>query len=787
MARASAARHCIMRSFLALLHCAAGLALQQQACVSPATASLPFCNAALPLEARLDDLMVRVGALNATYADFEATGASVPSLDIPPIDWWTEALHGLGRFGSIVWRAPTPWATMFPMPSLTAGSFNASLFFAISDVISTEGRAFYNVDHAGVSFWSPNVNPNRNPLWGRGQETPSEDPTLCATYAREFSMGLQGNDTRYLKSVATLKHLAGYDLEGFNGTDRFSFNAVISPGDLADYYLAPFQEGVQSGRAAGIMCSYTAINGTPSCASKYLITDVARGDWGFDGSVVADCKAVLEIWAAHHYTSSADATLNATTSAGLDAECGGSCCAMLAPHMAGAVRDGAVAYPAVLAMARRLFRVRMRLGQFDPPRAQPAWVNATPAAVCAPASNALSLSAALQGSALLKNGGGGLPLSPSRVRRLAVVGPNAASTTAPRGNYDGQPCFGAVVSVLEGLSSRLAAAGGAVDFQPGCAIAGNSTAGLSNATAAAAAADATVVVVGLDGTQEGEYNDRASLELPGVQGALITAVCAAAGGRPCILVVVSGGYVDLAVPAADPAVTAILHVGYGGPWGGNATAALVFGDAAPAGRLTSTMYAAAFATNVSAWDMQLRPGASPWPPGTTPGRTHMFYTGTPVFPFGWGLSYTSWAYAFAEAPPAALAAAPVAAYLAAHPRHGALYAPLRGHPVLRVVVHVANTGPVDSAEAVLGFLVPPGAGANGVPRQVLFAFERVFVRAGRAQRVVLEVEARHLTRVAEGGTRVPLRGAATLRVGVEGPGGEPATALATHTVVLLDD
>jgi len=794
------------------------LGYQEQACTTPVSSSYAFCDTSLPLESRLSDLISRIQSINATYSDFEVTGASVPSLGIPPTNWWTEALHGLGEYGSIVWKPPTPYATMFPMPSLTACSFNKSLFFSIGDAISTEGRAFYNVDHSGISFFSPNINPFRSPHWGRGQEVPGEDPTLCASYAVSFTRGLQGNDPRYLKSVATIKHMAGYDLEGFNGTDRFSYNAIISPSDLADYYSLPFQSGIQDGQAAGIMCSYTAINGTPSCANRALLNDTAREAWGFSGYVVADCKAVFEIWSGHRFTNSADATVGATVGAGLDAECGG-VYAMLQPHMASAVADKSANYSDVLGMIRNLARVRMRLGHFDPPSGQP-WVNITPASVCTPEHNDLSMSAALQGSALLKNGGGGpssggqkLPWDPSAVKKLAVVGPNAASTVAPRGNYAGVPCFKMIVSVLQGVTDRLGTSSpdSVVEYAEGCSISSNSTQGFPNATIAAAGADATLVVVGLDGTQEGEWQDRTSLALPGVQDALISMVCAAAAPKPCVVVVVTGGPCDLSAPAQNPNVTGILHVGYGGPWGGNATAALLFGDFSPSGRLTTTIYPSAFTANVSDWDMNLRPGPSLWPPGWNPGRTHMFYTGIPVYPFGWGLSYTHWRYSLTHAPPSTLPLSHtlIPQYLASSAAHAPappppseepytrepfheassllahLTPPIWGYPILNYTLEVTNTGTMEAAEVVLGFLEPPGRGHGGVPKQILFDFARVSLPPGGVATLQFSVHARFLTRV-NGTSREFTTGLWKVRFGLETDSQHGYETLpATHTIVIV--
>ena len=393
---------------------------------------------------------------------------------------------------------------------------------------------------------------------------------------------------------------------------------------------------------------------------------------------------------------------------------------------------------------------------------------------------------------LLKNANAALPLAAAAVKSVAVVGPNGDAPATQQGNYFGDPCFSAawneplLYSVRQGFAAYMP--GTAVDFVAGCddGVPCTKTAGFANASAAAAAADLTLVVVGLDQSQESEGNDREEIALPGAQGALIEQACAAARG-PCVLVVVSGGPVDISAALANPKVAAALYIGYPGPFGGNITAQAIFGDLAPAGRLTTTIYPADFVDAVSFFDQGLAPGLSAWPPGTNPGRTHMYYTGQAVLPFGWGLSYTTWRYSVAGAPPPAVSLAPVREYLAAHPRHGAMFAPLSWRaPVVQYSVNVTNTGAVDSDDVVLGFLVPPGAGAGGVPLQTLFGFARVHVRAGETVTVWLGAEARQLTRVAAG-RRDALPGRWTARFGVafrRGAGElEVPSALAEHSFI----
>ena len=459
------------------------------------------------------------------------------------------------------------------------------------------------------------------------------------------------------------------------------------------------------------------------------------------------------------------ATFAATLGAGMDIGCD---MMLVAPGAAAAaVSSGAIATSAIDSAVARLLRVRMRLGEFDPAADQP-YTKIGTDAICSPAHVALARESARQGIVLLTNPGGRLPLARAATRSVAVIGPLGNSSRAINGgiNYADVPCGGAATTLVE----ALAAAGVATTFTAGCAdVACASTAGFTAAVAAAEAADAALVVVGLDETIEDEALDRVALTLPGAQAALITAACGAA--RVCAVVVMSGGAVDLGADVEAAVTGGIFIAGFLGGSGAPALVDTLFGASSPAGRLSQTIYAASFIDEVSMEDMSMRPGPSSFPPGTTPGRTHRFYTGTPRHAFGEGLSYTTWAVAVDG--PARVSLAPAAALVRARAALGARFAP-RGEDAAAYRVNVTNTGSRDSDYVVLGFLEPPGAGANGVPLQELFGFERVFVPAGQTVSVWLGVGARDLTRVA-GGARAPAPGAYRVRIGPRGaPRGEAA-------------
>jgi len=660
------------------------------------------------------------------------------------------------------------------MPSLTMCAFNLSLVRAIAGVVGREGRAVFNLGAGGSDYWAPNVNPVRDVRWGRAQEVPTEDPGVAGQWAVEYVRGLQeGPDARFLQQAATLKHFAFYDFESFNGSTRGSFNVHVSDQDAADSYLAPFAAAVQLARPAGVMASYTARDGVPSVASRALLTTLLRDAWGFDGYVTGDCNAVRDVATCpvqcHNYTATNATAAAAVLASGATMDCGG----VFETWLPEALASGVVAQAAVDAAAAANLAVRVRAGVFDDPATQPmaAWGRE---ALCTPDAAALSARAAEEGMVLLKNAGGGrgLPLDAAAVKTVALLGGNANDSMAQLCSYYSEPCGGyaAMVTTLAALPAFAA-----VDFAPGCADAACANASaFPAALAAAARADAVVLQVGLNCRLVGEDRDRTSLALPGATGALVAGACAAAAARarPCVVALNAGAGLDVSALLADDNVTAILFAGYGGPAAGTALARALFGAAAPpAGRLATAWYTERLVQEVDPREMGMRPGPSAWPPGTNPGHTHRFYNGEALlFPFGFGLSYTTFAYANLHGPAevslrgAAAWAAPAAGRGAAGALALSVAAGERAAALFSV--DVENAGAVDADDVVLAFLEPPGAGAGGVPRQELVFFSRVRVRAGAAARVDVPLPLRALTQVGASGERAALAGRYTLRVGV---------------------
>ncbi|AQK46517.1 Beta-D-xylosidase 4 [Zea mays] len=499
-------------------------------------ASYGFCNRSAAAAARAADLVSRL-TLAEKVGFLVDKQAALPRLGVPLYEWWSEALHGVSYVGPGTRFSPlVPGATSFPQPILTAASFNATLFRAIGEVVSNEARAMHNVGLAGLTFWSPNINIFRDPRWGRGQETPGEDPLLTSKYAVGYVTGLQGavSGAGALKVAACCKHYTAYDVDNWKGVERYTFDAVVSQQDLDDTFQPPFKSCVVDGNVASVMCSYNQVNGKPTCADKDLLSGVIRGDWKLNGYISSDCDSVDVLYNNQHYTKTPEDAAAISIKAGLDLNCG----TFLAQHTVAAVQAGKLSESDVDRAVTNNLVTLMRLGFFDgDPRELP-FGNLGPSDVCTPSNQELAREAARQGIVLLKNTGK-LPLSATSIKSMAVIGPNANASFTMIGNYEGTPCK--YTTPLQGLGANVATV-----YQPGCTnvgCSGNSLQ-LDAATKAAASADVTVLVVGADQSIERESLDRTSLLLPGQQPQLVSAVANASSG-PCILVVMSGGPFDI--------------------------------------------------------------------------------------------------------------------------------------------------------------------------------------------------------------------------------------------------
>jgi beta-glucosidase len=416
-----------MRTSLSLFLLAASMA----GAVAAQTTVLPYQDPSLSPQQRALDLVSRM-TLEEKAAQSINNAPAIPRLGVPAYNWWSEGLHGVARSG---------YATLFPQAISNAATFDAPLLHEIGIVVSTEARAKYNEAarhgihsiYYGLTIWSPNINIFRDPRWGRGQETYGEDPFLTATLGTTFIRGLQGDDPRFFRVIATPKHFAVH-----SGPESTRHQADIdpTPHDLYDTYLPQFRAAIVDGHADSIMCAYNSLYGKPACASNLLLGDLLRKDWGFHGFVTSDCDAVADFVGEKQHNYSPDKAHAAALGilAGTDTDCGevGNGDTYLA--LPEAVRLGLLKESDLNGTLTRLFEARIRLGLFDPPASVP-YASLPFSEVNSPAHQATALRAARESIVLLKNANGTLPLSP-RIRTLAVVGPNTADLSSIEGNYN---------------------------------------------------------------------------------------------------------------------------------------------------------------------------------------------------------------------------------------------------------------------------------------------------------------------------------------------------------------
>ncbi|HZN06325.1 MAG TPA: glycoside hydrolase family 3 C-terminal domain-containing protein [Pyrinomonadaceae bacterium] len=426
---------------LALVLCLIGsgsLATTQQTTPDPGAA---YLNPRLPLDQRVNDLVSRM-TLEEKVSQMMNAAPAIPRLGIPQYDWWNEALHGVAFSGV---------ATVFPQAIGLGATFDPQLVSRIANVISDEARAKYHEAQRrrnynrfyGLTFWSPNINIFRDPRWGRGQETYGEDPYLTSRLGVEFVKGLQGDDPKYLKVVATPKH---YAVHSGPEPERHRFDAPATKRDLLETYLPAFRATVIEGRAVSVMCAYNRTNGEPCCANTNLLGDMLRAEWGFNGYVVSDCGAIDDIYKHHKFTKTAEEASALAVKRGTDLECGDSYKALV-----NAVKQGLISEAEIDRALKRLFEARFRLGMFDPPE-MVAYSKIPFSANDAPEHRRLALDAARESIVLLKNENNTLPLRKD-LKSIAVIGPNADEIQVLLGNYNGQPSR--ATTPLAGIRQRV--------------------------------------------------------------------------------------------------------------------------------------------------------------------------------------------------------------------------------------------------------------------------------------------------------------------------------------------
>ena len=831
-----------------------------------AQTEFPFQNPKLEFEERVNDLVSRL-TVQEKIDQLLYEAPAISRLGVPAYNWWNECLHGVGRAG---------YATVFPQSISIAASWDKSLMNDVATAISDEARAKHHEFvrngqrgiFQGLTFWSPNINIFRDPRWGRGHETYGEDPYLTGQMGKEFVQGLQGNDPKYLKLVATAKH---YAVHSGPEPGRHEFDAVVGERDLRETYLPAFRTLIMDANAYSVMEAYNRFRGKSCCASDDLF-GILRNEWGFKGYVVSDCGAIRDIWETHKITPDAASAAALAVKSGCDLNCGSVYQALTDAFNKGLVSDADL-YVAV----KRLFLARFKLGMFDPENLNgyaqiPISVNDNPA------HDYLALEAARESIVLLKNDKNILPLS-KKIKNVAVIGPNADEVQSLWGNYNGVPSH--PVTVVSGLKNKLEPEVN-VMYEQGCDLAegvplfkpipsvyfqteddrqgvvgeyfannqfegeplftrvddqinfkwdngtpdprlkddnfsvrwtgylipqksgkykisglgkpaiklmhnGNKVSNVVNrdnpvmdpydvqlvagekyqltveyknyygdATAKvvwstpdedmqkraiqlAQKSDVVVLVLGLNERLEGEEmtlevdgfkgGDRTHLNLPATQVELMKAV--AATGKPVVLVLINGS--ALSINWAAENIPAIITAGYPGQQGGNAVADVLFGDYNPAGRLPVTYYKSVD---------QL----PPFEDYNMEGHTYRYFHGDPLYPFGFGLSYSNFTYSNLH-----------------------ISEKINMNEKLKISVDVTNSGNRDGDEVVQLYLTDEKASTPRPIRQ-LEAFERISLKKSETKRVVFELEPYQLSMINKSEKRVIEPGWFSISVGGKQPG-----------------
>ena len=657
---------------------------------------------------------------------------AIDRLGIPAYNWWNEALHGVARAGT---------ATMFPQAIGLAAAFDEELMGEIGKVVATEGRAKYNEQskredrdiYKGLTFWSPNVNIFRDPRWGRGHETYGEDPFLTGTLAVPFIKGLQG-DGEYLKAAACAKHFAVHS--GPEG-DRHFFDAKASKKDLEETYLPAFEMCVKDAGVEAVMGAYNRTNGEPCCANKPLMVDKLRGEWGFEGHFVSDCWAVKDFHENHKVTSSPEESAKLALEMGCDLNCG---CTY--QKIMNAYRAGILSEDLITTSCERLFTTRFLLGMFDKTE-----YDEIPYTVVECKEHLdVAHRAARESIVLLKNDGL-LPLNKEKIKTIGVIGPNADSRLSLVGNYHGTSSR--YITVLEAIQDKVGD-DVRVLYSEGSDIFKNNISNLadpnlpdrlSEAQTVADYSDVVVVVVGLDENLEGEEGDagnqfasgdKISLELPLCQKQLLYSVLER--GKPTIVINMAGSAINLSKAQED--ANAVIQAWYPGARGGRDVADILFGDVSPSGKLPVTFYA-------STDDL---PDFRDY---SMKNRTYRFFTGTPLYPFGYGLTYGD-------------------CYVKSDYNFNVKYDEDIKVNGAELTVTVANDGKVDTDEVVQIYIKDLDSEFATV-NPSLCGFKRVHVPAGGEVKVTIEIPKRAFTSVNEEGKRAVFAKNFKLYVGTQQP------------------
>lgn len=689
------------------------------------TYEFPYQDPGLSVDVRVDDLVGRM-TVEEKISQMMNAAPAVDRLGIPAYEWWNECLHGVGRAGL---------ATVFPQAIGLGATWDEDLFFRISTVISDEARAKHHEyvrngsrkRYQGLTFWTPNINIFRDPRWGRGQETYGEDPFLAGKLAVQFIKGLQGDDPKYFKTIATVKHFA---VHSGPEPERHSFDAVTDERDFRETYLPQFEMGIKEGKAYSLMCAYNRYNGEACCGSESLLTGILRTEWGFDGYVVSDCGAIADIYRGHKLVSTPAEAAALAVRAGTDLECSN-----VYRNLKEALDKNLITEQEIDIAVKRLFTARFRLGMFDLPE-MVEYTKIPYEVLDSKENKKLAKEAALKSIVLLKNENNLLPLK-TNVGTIAVIGPNSDESFVLLGNYNGTPSdpvtpLRGIREKLEGISKVLYARGcewvtGLKETRPAAEL-------KDEAIETAKQADVVIMCMGITPRLEGEQmrvtvdgfrgGDRTSIDLPDIQQDLIKSIHAL--GKPVVLVLLNGS--ALAVNWEHENIPAIMEAWYPGQAAGEAIADIIFGDYNPGGRLPVTFYK-------SINDLP------PFEDYNMDRRTYRYFTGEPLYPFGYGLSYTTFKYSKFRVKKTYSAG-----------------------DVVQVSVNVKNTGKV-AGDEVIQVYVSDLSSTFPVPVRSLKAFKRVHLLPGETKKVILSLNPDAFSVINDENQRVILPGKFELAAG----------------------
>ncbi|MCR5110141.1 MAG: glycoside hydrolase family 3 C-terminal domain-containing protein [Ruminococcus sp.] len=665
----------------------------------------------LSAQERAEDITERL-TLEEQASQLKYDAPAVERLGIPSYNWWSEGLHGVARAGT---------ATMFPQAIGLAAMFDEDTMKQVGRVISDEARAKYNEysahgDHdiyKGLCLWSPNVNIFRDPRWGRGQETYGEDPYLTSRLGVAFTEGLQG-DKDVLQIAACAKHLAVHS--GPEAT-RHEFDAIASPKDMEETYLPAFEALVKEAKVEGVMGAYNRVNGEPACANTFLMGKLR--EWGFDGYFVSDCWAIRDFHTNHGVTKSAPESAAMALKAGCDLNCGNTYL-----HMLNAYNEGLVNDEDIKTACTHLMRTRVRLGMFDD---ETEFDKLDYSIVSCKEHKDFALKCSERSMVMLKNNGI-LPLDPSKIKTIGVIGPNADSRPALEGNYNGRA--DRYITFLEGIQDafdgNVLYSEGSHLYKDRCMQLGLADDRIAEAEIVAEHSDVVVLCVGLDATIEGEEGDTGNefssgdkndLRLPEAQRKLVKAVMSK--GKPVIMVIAAGSSIN---PEAD--CDALIQAWYPGQSGGEALANILFGKVSPSGKLPVTFYD----------DASKLPDFSDY---SMKGRTYRYTQDNILYPFGFGLTYSKTECSDLKFEDG------------------------------KASVTVKNTGDFDTEDVVQFYI--KGEGKDYVPFFSLCGFRRVSLKKGESKTVEVTLSSKAFEAVDDNGNRSRSATAFTLYAGTSQP------------------